>query len=475
MMGLPAIPGFVHRFRKGLALFLVLSAFALPVRGERFDIKAHGAIGDGKSDDTAAIQSAIVQVAQKGGGEVFLPAGRYRVSASLKVATGVRLRGASKTGTRLVAPKGLGFDLICIDAASDVTVSDLGLEEEDASLDGKPTGGAVAINDGSRFVLIENVVVDGFRNGFSIGRGEKGSVANVVFRNCRTERSRSFGFELNHCREVLLDSCYAFGHWLDGIKLRKQTRDVTIRGGEASDNGTSRDKDPRWNGNGVDAYAGGDSFVIDGLVVEHNRGSGIYIKTGELQDKGFGTVGNVMINQVRCRYNNGSGLDINRSGGDLAQAPLVANVSIIGGVFEENSASGIYLRGRNMSIVAPIIRNNDGDGMSLTSVFDISIVAPLISANSRKVPGRYNGISIGSGVLGAHRVTVRGGVINGGGSDSNTVSGGNDFENEPPSHRKAVLISERSSEVTLGGVVFLSWSQSGSPVENKIPFSVKGE
>ncbi len=466
---------FMDRFRKGLALFLVLSACALPARGEGVDVKALGAMGDGKSDDTAAIQSAMVQVAQNGGGEVFLPAGRYRVSGSLNVPTGVQLRGTSKTGTRLVAPKGLDFDLICIDGASDVTLRDLGLEEEDASLEGKPTGGAVAIDDGSRFVLVENVAVEGFRSGFSIGRGEKETVANVVFRNCRTERSRSFGFELNHCREVLLDSCYAFGHWLDGIKLRKQTRDVTIRGGEASDNGTSRDKDPRWNGNGVDAYAGGDSFVIDGLVVEHNRGSGIYIKTGELQGKDFGTVGNVMIHQVRCRYNIGSGLDINRSGGDLAQAPLVANVSIVGGVFEENSSSGMYLRGRNMSIVAPIIRNNDGDGINLTSAFDISIIAPLISANSHKEPGRYNGISIGSGVLGAHRVMVKGGVINGGGSDSNTVSDGNDFGSGPPSHRKAVLISERSSEVSLGGVVFLSWSQSGSPVENKIPFSAKEE
>ncbi|HOX38590.1 MAG TPA: glycosyl hydrolase family 28-related protein [Candidatus Brocadiia bacterium] len=56
--------------------------------------KNFGAAGDGKSDDTAAIQSAIDKAAE-GGGRVYLPPGRYLVSGSLRVRTGVAVTGAA--------------------------------------------------------------------------------------------------------------------------------------------------------------------------------------------------------------------------------------------------------------------------------------------------------------------------------------------------------------------------------------------
>lgn len=50
--------------------------------------------GDGRADDTAAIQRALDQAAESpGGGLVFLPAGRYRISHTLLVWPGVRLYG----------------------------------------------------------------------------------------------------------------------------------------------------------------------------------------------------------------------------------------------------------------------------------------------------------------------------------------------------------------------------------------------
>ena len=53
----------------------------------------HG-IGDGKADDTAAIQTAIDE-ASKGnqGGIVFMPSGRYRITRTLLVPLGVRVFG----------------------------------------------------------------------------------------------------------------------------------------------------------------------------------------------------------------------------------------------------------------------------------------------------------------------------------------------------------------------------------------------
>jgi hypothetical protein len=56
------------------------------------DVTAFGAAGDGKTDDTRAIQRAI-DATERLGGTVIVPAGRYLVTGSLRVAPGVALVG----------------------------------------------------------------------------------------------------------------------------------------------------------------------------------------------------------------------------------------------------------------------------------------------------------------------------------------------------------------------------------------------
>jgi hypothetical protein len=54
--------------------------------------------GDGIADDSAAIQAAIDQAANKGeGGLVFLPSGRYRITRSILIPLAVRVYGVGKT------------------------------------------------------------------------------------------------------------------------------------------------------------------------------------------------------------------------------------------------------------------------------------------------------------------------------------------------------------------------------------------
>ncbi len=70
------------------------------------------AVGDGKADDTAAIQAAIDTAAKSGaGGIVWLPAGRYRISHSLLIPAGVRLYGTGASRPVLVLGDNTpGFD-----------------------------------------------------------------------------------------------------------------------------------------------------------------------------------------------------------------------------------------------------------------------------------------------------------------------------------------------------------------------------
>jgi polygalacturonase len=65
------------------------------------NVRAVGAIGDGKTKDTAAFQNALDQCAKSGGGEVLVPAGDYLIgSIELKSNTTLRLeKGATLLGS----------------------------------------------------------------------------------------------------------------------------------------------------------------------------------------------------------------------------------------------------------------------------------------------------------------------------------------------------------------------------------------
>ena len=68
-------------------------------------------VGDGKADDSAAIQQAIDAAAAGGhGGIVFLPSGRYRISRTIFIRTAVRVFGVGKTRPEIIlADNSQGF------------------------------------------------------------------------------------------------------------------------------------------------------------------------------------------------------------------------------------------------------------------------------------------------------------------------------------------------------------------------------
>ncbi len=63
-------------------------------------------LGDGFSDATKAITSAISETAVRGGGYVILPPGRFGITKTLRILPGVVLRGAGAGATVLTVPEG---------------------------------------------------------------------------------------------------------------------------------------------------------------------------------------------------------------------------------------------------------------------------------------------------------------------------------------------------------------------------------
>src|SRR4051794_19651671 len=83
---------------------------------QTLDVRAYGATGDGTTDDSGAIQSAIDAV-PAGGGTVFFPAGRYAIGRSLVISRpGTRLLGDHAASTIVIAMQDTDFE-DCIRAA----------------------------------------------------------------------------------------------------------------------------------------------------------------------------------------------------------------------------------------------------------------------------------------------------------------------------------------------------------------------
>ncbi|MFF8845698.1 glycoside hydrolase family 55 protein [Streptomyces sp. NPDC015127] len=77
----------------------------LPVRA---DVRDHGARGDGSTDAAPAINRAIAEVGERGGGTVVVPPGTYRVDDVIRIGhSNVVLRGAGSGRTTLLATRNL--------------------------------------------------------------------------------------------------------------------------------------------------------------------------------------------------------------------------------------------------------------------------------------------------------------------------------------------------------------------------------
>lgn len=88
-------------------------------------VKDYGAVGDGLTIDTTAIQVAINRVIALNGGVVYFPPGNYKIDAALAVsaATGVVLAGAGRIATTITQSG--GFDALDLAGTSSCAIKDM--------------------------------------------------------------------------------------------------------------------------------------------------------------------------------------------------------------------------------------------------------------------------------------------------------------------------------------------------------------
>ena len=243
---------------------------------ETVSVKDFGAVGDGVTDDTAAINAAIVAVGSAGGGSVYAPPGTYMVSSltdAIKINyDNVRLYGA-----------GIGVTTFKNLSSSKATIIH--------AYKGTYPGGLTPIKN----VTIDNLTVDGnqanivhfptdtYQNGINFDYGENCVVhhceaKNVVFQGIVMQGS---GDGLTRNNKVYACDVSACGEY--GIGIEGGTWKTIVSNNTVHDLITV----PEIAGGAIGIYVGhvgqtGQSNIVIGNIVSNTPSHGIQVGDGSV-------------------------------------------------------------------------------------------------------------------------------------------------------------------------------------------------
>ncbi len=231
------------------------------------NIRDFGAKGDGKSDDTPALRSAMEQ-AEKGNGTVYFPSGTYCIHP-VKIPSHITLRGDSNWAYENKGKKDPEFE-------GRTTLKAL-------------SGNARALLDcfDSRGTRIVGLTLDGDEQGKSmhgIYARHTGCELHLVVEDCRINHFTGSGIRLEKAWVFAIRRCLIM-----------------------------------WNGeHGIDCTGGYDGWVIDTMLTA-NEGAGFFargeapedMKAQEKTDIRFFGSASVMLTANRIEWNRGGGIMLN--------------------------------------------------------------------------------------------------------------------------------------------------------------------
>lgn len=196
---------------------------------EIVSVKSFGATGNGTTDDTTAIQNAVAAV-NATGGTVYLPAGTYKVTALIELASNVRFVGA---GASTLINFEAVFDIGITN--NDHTNGNSNIFIGNLRLDGKDqVNDPIELNNASD-CIIENIwVTQGNHDGIELQ-----SCTHCIISKCIANNSNTFGgIELDSCTRCIIADCIVYDNAAVGFEIDGTSVDCIISGGIAQNNGT---------------------------------------------------------------------------------------------------------------------------------------------------------------------------------------------------------------------------------------------
>jgi hypothetical protein len=148
------------------------------------NVKSFGAVGDGVTDDTAAIQGALDYLGSIGGGALYFPEGAYLASSYLTLHPRTVIRGAGRLSSKIVSTHvggngaTAGEDLrngsglvtsspINSSTPVHIVLEDIGIENSNSA-----NVGAAYYDTGGTYIAARNVVFAGFKYGVVLDQSE---------------------------------------------------------------------------------------------------------------------------------------------------------------------------------------------------------------------------------------------------------------------------------------------------------------
>lgn len=295
-----------------IALLIVITTNAIgaeicvktPTSSLVVNVKSKGAKGNGTTDDTAAIQSAIDQVSGTGG-TVWIPAGTYLIDAivSIRIKKSMTLRMSKKTILKAIPNNKEGYNIIIIKDTTNVNIIDgtlLGDREVHSGVTGE------------------------WGMGISLLNASSTSIIGVTVRNC----------------------------WGDGFYISQKSKNIKICSVIADNN--------RRQGMSI--------ISVDGMIVKNSvfkNTTGTAPQAGiDLEPNEGDTIRNVQLLNSKIMDNKGAGIMIFQK----PQHNIVNNITIDGNIINNNYIGGIAIyNGAKHTIVNDQLNDELGYGISLFS------------------------------------------------------------------------------------------------------------
>ena len=310
-----------------------------------FDVRAFGAVGDGVTDDTAAIKRAIDACKAAGGGTIEMSAGTYIV------------RGDPANASR--GPIELYSNMTLTGAGIGETVIKLA-DDFNARINGIVRTALETVDN----VLISNLTIDGNRAN-NTGH-QAGFICGIKEDSGKTQSN------------ITLDAVEARNCTAYGINPHEITTNMVIRNSVAHDNGL--------DGFVADAVFGG--TYANNLAYDNDRhGFNLQNMTRDL-----------VLENNEARGNGSAGLTIQR--GDIplesgGEPPHVRNILVKGGEYHDNAKEGMLIKLSDaVTVDGASIHDNLRQGVRIEGSINTTVKNSILTNNAQEADNTYDEINI---------------------------------------------------------------------------------
>lgn len=316
------------------------------------NVRGYGALGDGITDDTAAIKKALAAI--DGNAWVFFPAGEYIVSDEINIPSSNVLISGAGPATVIKAKGGISsivLHLFKIQSKENVTIQDLVFDGNGTNQTGTKNTFLLFVNQSENIDILNCIFREGYGDMLVVHHSKKVFIDNNLFEKTYSSNTRDFMGCLIYTEQLAWEESRS-------IVSNNIFKDITF----------------------------------DALTISGQRTASIRIKYVTVDSNQF----------INCGHMQHDSLDPNQDAASIYLQDC-DYVTVTGNLIDKTWGNGIdSLYGSNLTIMGNTINRSGNAGISLEQGSYCTITGNEITNNETKGPTALN---IANGLLAA--ITVK--------------------------------------------------------------------